>query len=248
MENEELYLKESPNLSLIDTLEMQPGTEVIFKAHGRAGVPQKILRVHQDFCLIQPGKEDIHLADGDYIAAYKTPQSSTMSRSHHLARIYESELNLIDDILKNVFDTSLKKEKAANNPISIKDLPMLPVRATTIGAIDMESKTIYESDGKSKSGLHSIVRLNKDMSFWVIKDEKYLYKAHKGDYFVVIYEKRANKQIPYLAPVSKDDEPAIKMHDKKEIIARKYEANKLLGLKTLIHHPRKKTKQQRTRV
>ena len=237
MEQNELFLAANPNLSLIDTLEMQPETEVIFKARGRKGVPQKILRVHQDFCLIQPDRESIHLKDGDYIAAYKTPQSETMSRSYYLARLTEKELNTIDQLLKKNHETSLKNEKANNNPISLENLPILPSLKSTYNTIDAKSETRYNSDGKSTSGLSCIIRLNEDIKFKVNKPEgeEYFYQAYKGDYFAVVLKKQARQIRFNLIPVSKDDFPSVKMQDKKESISRKYRANKLLKLAGVFH-------------
>lgn len=249
MEQNEFFLKANPNLSLIDTLEMQRGTEIIFKARGRKGVPQKILRVHQNFCLIQPNKEDIHLADGDYIAAYKTPQSETVSRSYYLARLTEKELNEINQLLEKSHGTSLKNEKANNSPILLQNLPLLPILKSTYNTIDAKSESRYNSDGRSASGLSCIILLNEDVKFKVNKPEgeEYFYQAYKGDYFAVILKKQGKQMKFYLTPVSKDDFPSIKMQDKKEIISRKYQANKFLNLTTLIHHPRKTLQHQHTK-
>lgn len=235
MEQKEIFLKANPNLSLIDVLEMQKDTEIIFKARGRAGVPQKILRVHQNFCLDQqcPKHDPIHLTDGDYIAAYKTPLSETVSGAFYLARLSEKELKIIDNILKRHFKTSLAEEKKSNYRISIDNLPLLPVQKAAHDSIFVYSTVRYKSDGKSSSGLNSIVLLNKNLKFVVNATEKYTYQAHKGDYFGVVSKKHASKTKFYLIPISKDDLPAIKMQDKKEVILRKHQANNFLKLKSI---------------
>ena len=237
MEKNELFLTANPNLSLIDTLEMQPETEVIFKARGRKGVPQKILRVHQNFCLLQENRQPIHLENGDYIAAYKTPRSETVSRSYYLARLTEKELDTIDQLLKKSHETSLKNEKANNNPILLENLPTLPILKSTYNMIDAKSESRYNSDGKSASGLSCIIRLNEDVKFKVNKPEgeEYFYQAYKGDYFAVVLKKQARQIRFNLIPVSKDDFPSVKMQDKKESISRKYRANKLLKFAGVFH-------------
>ena len=215
---------------------MQEGTEVIFKAYGRDGVPQKILRVNQNFYLEQPNVKSIHLKKGNYIAAYKTPKTKTCPNALYLAPLHEKELNEIDKILKDKFNTSLEEEKMANNLVSISLLPMLPICHSTLVAIDLCSREAYKSDGKSKTGLLSIKQLDKDVSFWVNKPKKYTYQAHKGDYFVVISK---NNGKLYLAPVSWDNVPSIKMQDKKERISRTYLSN-FPTLKKVLHQPCKK--------
>ena len=236
MEQKELLLEANSNLSLIDTLEMQQGTEIIFKARGRDRVPQKILRVHQSFCLKQPNRKPIHLSEGDYIAAYKTPQTKE-NGCYYLAPLSEKELRIINNILKELYGSSLKKEKVLNHPVSIDDLPVLPIQNETFRALEVNSKITYASDGKSKTGLACIIRLNKDLSFWVVKNKKYTYKASKNDYFLVISKKSKKKDLIYLTPIPKEDVPAIKAQDKKERISRKYQANKFLKLTEVFHTP-----------
>ena len=237
MEKNEVILQENPNLSLIDTLEMQKGTEVIFKARGRHRVPQKILRVHQNFCLIQhPHLNPIHLTDGDYVAAYKTPLTKTVSGAYYIAPLTKNELKVIDDILKKHFNTSLEAEKKANHPSLLKTLPMLAINQNTYARIDENSTTHYNSDGCSSIGLSHIISLNRDMQFAVVNpDEKYTYHANKDDYFAVILKKTKNNSKFYVVPFSKDDFPTIKMQDKKEMIARKYQLNKFLRFKSVFH-------------
>ena len=240
MTEDTIFLETNSKLPLIDIIEMLPGTEVIFKAHGRVGVPHKILRVAGTFSCEQNAlsktKSYLHLKSGDIVAAYKVPQSATDSRAYHLACLGAAQLKDVDNILQRRFNTSLKAEQLSNRSVSLNDLDRIEIPQNTYAVIALKSIEKYKSNGQNGYGLTSIIQLKSNMKFLATNTSKissrndFIYQAHEGDFFAVLFQKENGKDKIYLCPISKNDVPFIKAQDKKQQILYRYEANNVKKL------------------